>query len=651
VTFTFTVSNETSEPVTITSLSDTDYTLTGDGDCQVGTVLAGLGSCDFTQTELVDGDFAGPDHSNTFTATAEDDEGTEDSASATETVAFEDVAPTITVIKTAGSAPDGGTYEINEPGGSVTFTVTIENTSGSSDPVTVSSFSDSIDGGPASQPLGLSCKRADESTFVVATDTIASGETITCTFSRSVTGNPRTETNTVTVVAADNDAGGTDATDSDDAVVTIKNVSPTIQVTKTANPTSLPEPGGVITYTVTIKNTSVSSDPVTITSLTDSAYGDLDGEGTCDVPQTIQPGVTYTCTFSRAFVGVAGDSHSNTVTASGTDDENSAVSGSDDAAVLITVKSGSTMTNSAFQIVDDLGPWTITDFEALLNPKGQVIATNPGQFYYHQRGVNSYTTTTKWEFTLNWSSDFIAQTAGGQPIHAYIQMSDGSWIDWTSHASNICWSTKPGCVVASNIGTITVNDVPAGADVWVNVHLDYKLKGTTQNPSTFLKPPKVYNFSSVIAVKDQSTSAPMPGGTSSSSTTLLGRGKKVTTIYGTVTDGSGDPIPDTWVRVQQGTNYALTKTDMYGFYVVFDDQNCSADGLSACSGSWGTNDKITFANGTVATPIAILGNGATQSPTWTADAPTRPAGYTTGAISTSLSVAKGSAYLKNWKFS
>ena len=40
-----------------------------------------------------------------------------------------------------------------------------------------------------------------------------------------------------------------------------------------------------------------------------------------------------------------------------------------------TVGSGSTMTDSAFQLKDDLGPWTITDFEILLNNRNVVVAT------------------------------------------------------------------------------------------------------------------------------------------------------------------------------------------------------------------------------------------------------------------------------------
>ena len=35
------------------------------------------------------------------------------------------------------------------------------------------------------------------------------------------------------------------------------------------------------------------------------------------------------------------------------------------------------MTDSAFKLVDDLSPWTISDFEILLNPQLKIIATKP----------------------------------------------------------------------------------------------------------------------------------------------------------------------------------------------------------------------------------------------------------------------------------
>jgi len=65
-------------------------------------------------------------------------------------------------------------------------------------------------------------------------------------------------------------------------------------------------------------------------------YGNLDGKGTCDVPQTLAPGASYSCSFTGAIIGSAGGAHVDVVTASGTDDDGNPVSGSDDATVTIT---------------------------------------------------------------------------------------------------------------------------------------------------------------------------------------------------------------------------------------------------------------------------------------------------------------------------
>ena len=90
-------------------------------------------------------------------------------------------------------------------------------------------------------------------------------------------------------------------------------------------------------FTVQIQNTSNSQDPVTITSLTDNVFGNLNGQGTCAVPQTIQPGATYSCNFTKPISGNAGTVHTNTVTASGTDNDTSPVSDQDSATVTITL--------------------------------------------------------------------------------------------------------------------------------------------------------------------------------------------------------------------------------------------------------------------------------------------------------------------------
>jgi hypothetical protein len=141
------------------------------------------------------------------------------------------MAPSISIDKSASPT------NVNEPGGSVTFTVTIRNDSVATDPVKVTSFTDTIAGGT---PPGVTCKRADLSSFALATDQIAPSETITCTFVRTVSGDgPGTETDTVDVTAADDDPGGTNATDSDDATVTIHNLPPSVAIT--GAPASSPE--------------------------------------------------------------------------------------------------------------------------------------------------------------------------------------------------------------------------------------------------------------------------------------------------------------------------------------------------------------------------------------------------------------------------
>ncbi len=63
------------------------------------------------------------------------------------------------------------------------------------------------------------------------------------------------------------DNEGNTASDTDDATVTVTDLQPTVELTKTADPQTLPEPGGVFTYTLTIHNSSAEA--VTITALTD----------------------------------------------------------------------------------------------------------------------------------------------------------------------------------------------------------------------------------------------------------------------------------------------------------------------------------------------------------------------------------------------
>jgi uncharacterized repeat protein (TIGR01451 family) len=111
-----------------------------------------------------------------------------------------------------------------------------------------------------------------------------------------------------------------------------------ISVSKSANPTSIQEPGGVVTFSVTITNTSADVD-VTVTNVVDDKFGDLDddgGNGCFDVPINMPPGGKANCTFQKSITGSAGTSHVNVVTVTGRDESGNSLTASDDAKVEIT---------------------------------------------------------------------------------------------------------------------------------------------------------------------------------------------------------------------------------------------------------------------------------------------------------------------------
>ncbi len=137
-------------------------------------------------------------------------------------------------------------------------------------------------------------------------------------------------TNTATVTAL---WESTSVEDSDTASVTIDYL-PKIDVSKEANVASVPESGGNVTYTVSVKNDAVEG--FTLNSLFDDKFGDLSGVGTCAVPQTIASGATYTCTFTKTLKSDVLTPHVNTVTASGVDPEQNPATDADDASVDFT---------------------------------------------------------------------------------------------------------------------------------------------------------------------------------------------------------------------------------------------------------------------------------------------------------------------------
>ena len=193
---------------------------------------------------------------------------------------------------------------------------------------------------------------------LAASDGVSGGDdTYTCQFELTFNGNAgasQVDTVKATVKDDENDT----ASDEDDASVSLTNVNPGIDVQKTVKATagggdygetaSLPEPGGDFTYKVVVRNTSTaSSDPLTITLLTDDVYGDLTKSGSanpkigstnCDtlIGKVLAQGATAECQFIAAFAGNSADAETDTVTAVGMDDEQHSVSDTDTASVSLT---------------------------------------------------------------------------------------------------------------------------------------------------------------------------------------------------------------------------------------------------------------------------------------------------------------------------
>ena len=99
-----------------------------------------------------------------------------------------------------------------------------------------------------------------------------------------------------------------------------------VRVEKSAEPEQLLEPGGWVTMTFVVENTSAVT--MTLEGLVDSVYGPLEqAGGDCTVPQTLGPGESYECAINVEVTGDEGSVHVDAVTAWGTNWNKDPVSG------------------------------------------------------------------------------------------------------------------------------------------------------------------------------------------------------------------------------------------------------------------------------------------------------------------------------------
>lgn len=119
----------------------------------------------------------------------------------------------------------------------------------------------------------------------------------------------------------------------DTATVTV-DLLPKFTVTKTPSVTSVPETGGAVTFSVVVKNLAL--EVLSLTSLIDDIFGNLNGVGTCVTPTSIGVAGEYSCAFTKTLAPFNLTPHLNTVTATGNDPEQHQATASDNAAVTFT---------------------------------------------------------------------------------------------------------------------------------------------------------------------------------------------------------------------------------------------------------------------------------------------------------------------------
>ena len=207
---------------------------------------------------------------------------------------------------------------VPEPGGQVTYTVSLTNSSNV--PVTLKSlttnqFGDILNpGNPKIEAATNTCLPKPNLPTLAA-----GGGSFQCSFVAHVEGQPSEFTTILT--ATGRDAGGLEIAATADATVTITNDPASMSLTLGAEPPFINPPSRQVTFSVRVDNTS-GADAITITEMTDEFLGNLDGRGTCDLPvANLLPGFSYQCEFSAIVSGTLGQQKSRTITVKAIDDD------------------------------------------------------------------------------------------------------------------------------------------------------------------------------------------------------------------------------------------------------------------------------------------------------------------------------------------
>jgi hypothetical protein len=229
--------------------------------------------------------------------------------------------------------------QVPEPGGTVTYTVRIENIA-EFESVVIETIDDDIFGDLAD---ATNSDITDNTCDDLVGDTLGPMEYVTCTFKAQITGDALDEhINEVEVCASQPPSTVAEICGKDDATVDITDEFEEPTLDKTAQATENCQVD--VTYQVVVSNNS-AVDVLTVEALNDDQFGDITSEHDdvvhtdCSVPQDIDPSDNYTCNFTgRIFAADCSIDHTNEVTADTVDDDGVEQNPSDDATVTLSTE-------------------------------------------------------------------------------------------------------------------------------------------------------------------------------------------------------------------------------------------------------------------------------------------------------------------------
>jgi hypothetical protein len=205
---------------------------------------------------------------------------------------------------------------VDEPGGPVTFTVTVKNPA-TSISVTVDKIVDDPDNDP------LTSNDVTYPATSCAKQTLGPGESTTCSFQRTVTGTPGLSfTDKACVNGKDSNTPQNPVSGCATASVSIKDVIPTATVEKKLEKAVC----AILRYDVKVNNTD-TVEPLHLTQIIDDTFGDVttvqgDLSRTDCVPGDIAASSSYQCTFDAKVCNLP---HTNKVTGTLQDNEGNTI--------------------------------------------------------------------------------------------------------------------------------------------------------------------------------------------------------------------------------------------------------------------------------------------------------------------------------------